>query len=663
MKKQMIAMALCLLAAIGSNAKDYTVKSPDQKVVVTVTENGGLSYNLSYDGQELVKNSPIGLTLNLQGKTVAAKAVKKAKTSAHKGTIQAVIYKKNVVEDNYNELALTLNDGVSLLVRAYDDGAAYRFVSTQKKDYVVENEQASFNFAQDWSVYMPYTNSSGTIEQQYRTSFENTYTHTELSKLDNSHLAFIPFIVEAENDVKVVVSEADLEDYPGMFVLNKSGKAGVEGVFAPYPKDVVQGGHNKLQLLVKSRENYIAKGKKGVKNMPWRIFSISTEDKQLLNDDMVYRLASTNRIGATDWIKPGKVAWEWWNCWGVYNVNFTSGINNETYKYYIDFASKYGIEYVILDEGWAVNLQADLFQIVPEIDLKGLVDYAKSKNVGIILWAGWYAFERDMERVCKEYSEMGVKGFKVDFMDRDDALMVSEIYKAAEVAAKYKLMLDFHGMYKPTGLQRTYPNVINFEGVAGLEQNKWSKVEDHDQVTYDVVIPFARMLAGPMDYTQGAMLNATKGGYRPNYYEPMSQGTRVHQLAEYTVFLSPLNMLCDSPTHYEKESECTSFIAQCPVVWDETVPLESKIGEYVAVARRSGNTWYIAAINNWKARFLTLDVSSLNLAGKTGDVFTDGYNAGKIPSDYRREKTVIPADGKLKIHMHSGGGYVMKVQR
>ncbi len=325
----MIAMALCLLAAIGSNAKDYTVKSPDQKVVVTVTENGGLSYNLSYDGQELVKNSPIGLTLNLQGKTVAAKAVKKAKTSAHKGTIQAVIYKKNVVEDNYNELALTLNDGVSLLVRAYDDGAAYRFVSTQKKDYVVENEQASFNFAQDWSVYMPYTNSSGTIEQQYRTSFENTYTHTELSKLDNSHLAFIPFIVEAENDVKVVVSEADLEDYPGMFVLNKSGKAGVEGVFAPYPKDVVQGGHNKLQLLVKSRENYIAKGKKGVKNMPWRIFSISTEDKQLLNDDMVYRLASPNRIGATDWIKPGKVAWEWWNCWGVYNVNFTSGINNE----------------------------------------------------------------------------------------------------------------------------------------------------------------------------------------------------------------------------------------------------------------------------------------------------------------------------------------------
>ena len=277
----MIAMALCLLAAIGSNAKDYTVKSPDQKVVVTVTENGGLSYNLSYDGQELVKNSPIGLTLNLQGKTVAAKAVKKAKTSAHKGTIQAVIYKKNVVEDNYNELALTLNDGVSLLVRAYDDGAAYRFVSTQKKDYVVENEQASFNFAQDWSVYMPYTNSSGTIEQQYRTSFENTYTHTELSKLDKSHLAFIPFIVEAENDVKVVVSEADLEDYPGMFVLNKSGKAGVEGVFAPYPKDVVQGGHNKLQLLVKSRENYIAKGKKGVKNMPWRIFSISTEDKQL----------------------------------------------------------------------------------------------------------------------------------------------------------------------------------------------------------------------------------------------------------------------------------------------------------------------------------------------------------------------------------------------
>ncbi|MBQ7539788.1 MAG: glycoside hydrolase family 97 N-terminal domain-containing protein, partial [Bacteroidaceae bacterium] len=414
MRKSMITMALCVLAATTSMAKDYTVKSPDRKVVVTVTENDGLSYNVSYEDQKLVKDSPIGLTLNVGGKTVSAKTVKKAKETAHKGSIQAVVYKKNVVEDNYNELALALNDGLSLLVRAYDDGAAYRFVSVQKRDYVVESEKATFNFAEDWVTYMPYTNSSGTIEQQFKCSFENTYTHTELSKLDKDHLSFIPFIVEADNDIKIVVSEADLEDYPGMFVLNKSGKAGVEGVFAPYPKNIEQGGHNKLQLLVKSRENYIANGKKGVKNMPWRVLSIATEDKQLLNDDMVYRLASPNRIGATNWIKPGKVAWEWWNCWGVYNVNFTSGINNDTYKYYIDFASKYGIEYVILDEGWAVNLQADLFQIIPEIDLKGLVDYAKSKNVGIILWAGWYAFERDMERVCKEYSEMGVKGFKVD---------------------------------------------------------------------------------------------------------------------------------------------------------------------------------------------------------------------------------------------------------
>ena len=443
-----------------------------------------------------------------------------------------------------------------------------------------------------------------------------------------------------------------------MYVLNAGGHA-LKGVLATYPKDIKQGGHNELELLVKSHETYIAKAKAKQK-FPWRTISVSTDDKQLLTNDMVYRLASPSRLDDTSWIKPGKVAWDWWNNWGLYNVDFKAGINTQTYKYYIDFASQRGIEYVILDEGWAVNKKADLFQIIPEIDLPEIVRYATSKNVGIILWAGYYAFDRDMEHVCKHYSEMGVKGFKVDFINRDDQIAVDFLYRTAETAAKYKLMIDFHGIYKPTGLHRTWPNVINFEGVAGLEQNKWSSMEQYDQVPYDVLLPFARNFAGQMDYTQGAMLNGTKRTYRSSNSEPMSQGTRTRQLAQYAVFLSPLNMLCDSPTHYEQNPDCTDYIAKFPVVWDETIPLESKIGQYVAVARRSGNRWYVGAINDWTPVDLTLDLSPLGVGGKQAKIVCDGPNAQKIASDHLHKTITIPSDGKLKVHLAPGGGYVLQ---
>jgi alpha-glucosidase len=374
---------------------------------------------------------------------------------------------------------------------------------------------------------------------------------------------------------------------------------------------------------------------------------------------MVYRLAAPSRVADTKWVKPGKVAWDWWNDWGVYNVPFKAGINTQTYKYYIDFASKHGIEYVILDEGWAVNKKADLFQIVPEINLQEIVDYAKSKNVGIILWAGYYAFDRDMEHVCKHYSEMGVKGFKVDFINRDDQLAVDFLYRSAAMAAKYHLMLDFHGIYKPTGLNRTYPNVINFEGVAGLEQNKWSSMERYNQVNFDVLLPFGRLVAGQMDYTQGAMLNGTQSSYRSSNTEPMSQGTRCHQLAEYAVFFSPLNMLCDSPTHYEQNPECTDFIAKFPVVWDETIPLDSKMGEYVAVARRSGSEWYVGVINNWTASNLTLNLSELKIGGREVRIVRDGPNAEKIAADHLHETMTIPANGEINIHLAPGGGFAL----
>jgi alpha-glucosidase len=388
---------------------------------------------------------------------------------------------------------------------------------------------------------------------------------------------------------------------------------------------------------------------------------VADNDGELMNNDVIYCLDRKSPLSDTSWIKPGKVAWDWWNNWNLKGVNFRTGVNNDTYKYYIDFASHNGIEYVILDEGWAVNEKADLMQVVPEIDLQEIIDYAKSRNVGIILWAGYWAYARDMEAVTRHFSEMGVKGFKIDFMNRNDQKMENFTWKAAEVCAKYHMLVDFHGIFAPNGLTRTYPNVLNFEGVAGLEQMKWQP-KGYDQVTYDVELPFIRMAAGPMDYTQGAMCNATKDEYYPCYSNPMSQGTRCHQLAEYVVFLSPLNMLCDAPTNYEAEQLCTDFIAKVPVTWDETKILYGKVGEYVAVARRSGDTWYIGGINNWDARDVDVDLSFIGLGEHSIDMFTDGINADRNAEDFQHSTTTVGSGKILKIHLAPGGGFAAKIK-
>lgn len=373
-------------------------------------------------------------------------------------------------------------------------------------------------------------------------------------------------------------------------------------------------------------------------------------------------MAAPSRVKDLSWIKPGKVAWEWWNDWNIEGVDFEAGINNDTYKAYIDFAASKGIEYVILDEGWAVNLKADLMQVVNEINLKELVDYAAQRNVGIILWAGYYAFERDMENVCRHYSEMGVKGFKVDFMDRDDQIMTDFNYRAAAMCAKYKLLLDLHGTSKPAGLNRTYPNVLNFEGVNGLEQLKWSPAS-HDQVKYDVMIPFIRQVAGPMDYTQGAMKNAVKGNYYPCYSEPMSQGTRCRQLALYVILESPINMLCDAPSNYMREPESTDFIAAIPTVWDETRVLDAKMGEYIITARRKGDVWYVGGITDWTSREMNVDLSFLPQGDYDVELFADGVNAHRKGTDYRKVTETLSSDKSLKIKMYPGGGFAAKIQK
>jgi alpha-glucosidase len=415
------------------------------------------------------------------------------------------------------------------------------------------------------------------------------------------------------------------------------------------------GGYHNINYVVKGRADYIAKTS-GTRSFPWRVVIISSSDKELANNDMMQRLGAPSKIGDASWIKPGKVAWDWWNDWNITHVPFKAGINVETYKYYIDFAAANHLEYVIMDEGWSADDDLNNFKI----DVQQIVDYGKQKNVGIILWSTWYAIHSNTDAIFSKFSKIGVKGFKIDFIDRDDQKMVKSLPEIAQKAADNHLMVDFHGMYKPSGLQRTYPNIINFEGVKGLENMKWGVP---DQPIYDVTIPFIRMVSGPMDYTPGGMRNAQKDAWRAINSNPMTQGTRCHQMAMYTIFEAPLQMLADNPTIYMKEQECTDYIAKVPTVFDETVALDGKVSEYVAIARRKGTTWFAGAMTNWDARDMSIDLSFLGEGTYRAIVFSDGVNAGKDGTDYNKTVTTVTAKDKLNISMATGGGWAARFEK
>ena len=649
--KRILTLILAFAAAFAAGAKPYVVSSPDGRLKVTVDAGDKLTYSLERNGTVLLQPSEIGLSLADGTVWGPGSKFRKATRRSVDVSFDALYFKRNTVRDRYNELVLPAK-GFRVVFRVYDDGMAYRFETD--KPVTVESEQATFSFAGDWPAYVPYvSHNTESLEGQFMSSCESQYAHHPLSQWNKERLAFLPIVVEAPGGVRLCVTEADLRNYPGLYLYDGDASTTLRGRLPRVPKDVVQGGHNMLQGLVRSREPFIARD---ADVFPWRAILVADEDKELAQSDFVYRLAAPAKPGDWSWVKPGKVAWDWWNDWNLYGVDFRAGINNDTYKYYIDFAASKGIEYVILDEGWAVNLKADLMQVIPEIDLEMLTSYAASKGVGIILWAGYMAFDKDMDAVCAHYATMGVKGWKIDFMDRDDQDVVRFYERAAATAAKYRMMVDFHGAYKPTGLNRTYPNVINYEGVYGLENMKWAD-EEVDQVTYDVTIPFIRLVAGPCDYTQGAMRNAAPGNYRPVNSEAMSQGTRCHQLAECVVFDAPLTMLCDSPSNYLREPECTDFIAGIPTVWDETVALDGRIGEYVVMARRKGNRWFVAALNGLKERDLTIDLSFIG--GGKAVVFADGVNADLAARDYRRFETAVP--NRMDVHLAPGGGWVLEL--
>ena len=614
--------------AVSIQAKDYTLLSPDGQLQVTVhAGSNGLTWEVQHGTTTVLVPSEIALN----------------------GPLRKLSGK---VKDN----ALMVSNGqYGIEFRADNDAAAYRISVLGKRGITVSSETAEFNFAGDYEAFVPYVNDNRGGER-YCFSFESYYDQQPLSKLYKDSLAINPLAVRLPEGKLAVIADMGAIDYPGMFLV-KHGAHGLKADFAPYPTRDVIGGYARLNLVPAERAAYIAKDVKGW--LPWRIVLVTTKDRQLLNAQLPQRFGPKCQMEDTSWIRPGKVAWDWWNATMLTGVDFRAGMNTDTYLYYIDFAAQNKLEYIIVDEGWSgkESLRNELNE---EIDLKRLLAHGKEKGVGIILWSSWRNAIKDTEAVFKHYADMGVKGFKVDFFDRDDQVVMQSAWQLAECAARHQLLLDFHG-YRPTGIQQAWPNIVNFEGVKGLENSKWEpRVGDgplHDQPRYDVTIPYLRQLVGPLDYTPGAMSNATRAQFFGNNDHPMSQGTRAHQVAMYTVFDAPLQMLADSPSKYMKEQETTDFISQIPTVFDETVAIDGKLGEYVAVARRKGTTWYVAAMTNWQPRDLDIRLDMLSEGSHQAEVFVDGVNADRDATDYQKRSCRVAKGETLKVRLLSGGGW------
>lgn len=647
---------LLLLGSLMINAQtsqDLKIKSPDGNIIVQIDAGEKLQWSVRHKGQQILAPSSISLQLE-GGETLGEYAtIQSSEREEIHREITAINYKKAIIPDHCNQLTIQCKNDYGVIFRAYNDAVAYRFFIRKNDSIVIRNEEANFNFTVDYKAFIPYMRDyrDGRI---FNCSFESLYTEQNISQFRSDSLAFLPLLVDAGNGKKVVILEADLEEYPGMFLnINQTGK-GFMGVYAPSPLEEMPVRRN---LIPTKRAGYIARTS-GTWSFPWRVIVISEQDKELLNNDIVQKLASPPRLDDVSWIEPGQAAWEWWNAIGISHVDFRAGMNTATYKYYIDFAAANNIRYVIIDEGWTAGF--DLTRVSPRIDLQKLIAHGNRKGVGIILWALWYPLIQQMDTVFALYSEMGIKGFKIDFIDRDDQKAVASTYQMARKAAEHQLIVDLHGIFKPTGLQRTYPNVLGYEGVKGMENVKWA---NEDVPRYDVTIPFIRMMAGPMDYTPGAMRNTSRQNFRPIFSEPMSQGTRCHQLAMYVVYEVPLQILADNPTIYIKEQECTDFITSVPTTFDETVPLDGKVGEYVAIARRKGDTWYVGAMSNWTARDLTLDFSFLGDGVYNAIVFKDGVNADRIATDYKREEIKVSSGDALTIQLSNGGGWAARIMK
>jgi alpha-glucosidase len=639
------------LISISGFAKNTVIYSPDRTLELEVVTDQNINYNVNYKGTVILTNCPIAM--QLQGGKVLGKDVKFLKTQTkeiQQEVKSAVPYKNAVIPDVCTETTLQFSGNYNLVFRVYNTGYAYRFETKLKEQVEVVDETFVLNFQEDVTSYFPE-------EKSFMSHYEGLYPKTKLSD-NNGKMCSLPALFKTSSGVNVLVSETDLYDYPCLF-LKAGDKNSINGIQPKVPAKIKDlAGRSDRTEVIESVENYIAKTT-GNRSFPWRTFIVSDNDADLVSSEINYILASPSKIENTSWIKPGRVAWDWFNANNIYNVDFKAGINNTTYKYYIDFAAEFGLEYIILDEGWS-KTTTNVKECAPEINVKELVEYGKAKNVGVILWLLWKPLDKDLAGILDVYKQWGVKGIKVDFLQRADQYMVNYNERVAKACADRELLVDLHGAYKPSGLQRAYPNYISNEGVRGNENNKWST-----EITplHTVTLPFTRMVAGPMDFTPGSMNNAHEKDFAVSFNCPMSLGTRAHQVAMYAVYESPLQMFCDSPTEYYKDRKCTAFMAEFPSVWDETKVLKASVGEYIVVARRNGNKWYLGGMTNETPRTFELDLSFLPEDTFNMESLSDGINANMNAKDYKLSTSSVSKSSTIKIDMTKGGGWAAIISK
>jgi alpha-glucosidase len=651
-KKQKFLSLFVLLVALLSISvtlaaqSSYELHSPDDRIEIRIRTAQRVRYDLLLKGRVLLQDCDLSLDVDHKALGTNAK-VRNAKTRSYDQTVDPPVHQKFArIRENYNELRLDMEGGYAVVFRAYNEGGAYRFeTSLPEKQVKIYGEEVKFNFPQDSVVYYPQ-------EDSMFSHNERKYLPQHLSEIASTFIGTMPAVADAGEGAKLAIAESDVEDYPGMW-LRGTGGPGLVGKFPPYPlKEKLE---RDRDFKVVEAADYIAVTS-GTRTFPWRLVGIAEKDGDLLTNQLVWLLAKPSQIEDTSWIKPGKVAWDWWNYNNLYDVDFRAGVNTRTYKYYIDFAAKYGLQYVILDEGW--YKLGNVLEVVPEINMEELAAYAKEKNVGIILWVVWKSLDDQLIPALDQYERWGVKGIKVDFMQRDDQLLINFYHKVSRETAKRKMLVDFHGGQKQITMTRTWPNMISGEGVRGMEWSKWST---DSEPKHNVTVPFTRMFLGPMDYTPGAMRNATRTTFAPIFQQPMALGTRCHQLAMYVVFESPLQMLADSPSNYLREPEIMEFLGPVPTVWDDTRVLDGQIAEYVLVARKNGSDWYIGAMTDWTARELEVDFSFLPEGNFAMEAYQDGANADRQASDYKKIKIQVSKDTKLKIKLAPGGGWAARI--
>ena len=623
-------------------SKDYKVTSPNGQIAVTVSVDTQIKWSAAVNNQAIFTNNTMSLDLGTSVLGTNPKLVS-AKNTSVKSTVQTVVaVKSKTIDNTYNQLNLIFKPDYIVSFRVFDNGIAYRFETSQKGNITVKNEEVGLNFAGDYGVLFPE-------EETVYSHYERLYLDQKISSLQAGRFASLPTLVKADNNIKIGITEADLFDYPCLF-MEATGKAAFKSKF---PKVILKADPQGDRGIKNVQEaDYIAQTS-GTRSFPWRVFMISTEDARLVENQMVFLLSRECKLTDTSWIKPGLVAWDWWNENNVYGVDFKAGLDTRTYKYYIDFAAKNNIPYIILDEGWT-KTTLNIKEANTTLDIQELIAYGKSKNVDIILWCLWNALDADMDAVLDIYAKWGAKGIKTDFMARSEQYMVNFYERTAKACADRKLLVDFHGAFKPSGMARAYPNIINHEGVKGMENCKWSKDITPE---HDVTLCFTRMLAGPMDFTPGAMVNKNQKDYAISFSNPMSLGTRCHQVAMYVCYDAPVQMLCDSPSNYYKEPETTSFISKMPTVWDQTKVLDAQVGDYILMARQKDNNWYLGAMTDWTERSLDVDFSFLGEGTYEIEIMQDGINVEKCCNDYKHIVKKVTKGDKMKIELAKGGGW------